>query len=217
MLRSSTFLIWLLTLSLAACAPYTPRPSLPELLGIASAEHDRKACPAVSFPSGNKLRHVKASQCAARVLVSIHDANCLLKGLVAEQPALASGVRLDLCRLPPALTSLKEADTRQPTALVLLFHKEMEPFSAALLKVVACAADFFASDIQFAAIGDVRTISHGVVAALVLVTKAISPLRHPGAFRLLAVVCTWNLTGAAWSQLSLTRCRILCSVLAAPG
>jgi len=66
------------------------------------------------------------------------------------------GVRLDLRRLPPALTSLKEADARQPAALVLLFHKESEPFSAALVKTVACAANFFAHDIHFAAIGDVR-------------------------------------------------------------
>jgi len=64
MLHSTTFLIWILCLSLAACAPYTPLPSLPELLGIASAEHDPRACPALTFPSGNKLRHVKASQCA---------------------------------------------------------------------------------------------------------------------------------------------------------
>ena len=64
MLHSTTLLIWILSWSLAACAPFTPQPSLPELLGIVSSAHDPRACPALTFPSGNKLRHVKASQCA---------------------------------------------------------------------------------------------------------------------------------------------------------
>ena len=64
MLHSATFLIWVLLISLAASAPYTPQPSLPELLGIATADCDPRACPVLTFPSGNKLRHVKTSQCA---------------------------------------------------------------------------------------------------------------------------------------------------------
>ena len=65
--------------------------------------------------------------------------------------------------LPPALTLLKDADAHQPAALVLLFHKESEPFSAALVELIACAANFFAHDIHFAAIGDVRTMSRNVI------------------------------------------------------
>ncbi len=52
-----------------ACGQTTPRQLLADLLNLVadpvSGPH-AKVCPAVSFPTSNRLQHHKASQCACR-------------------------------------------------------------------------------------------------------------------------------------------------------